>query len=489
MILGWSEGFHDAAACVLDGPNILFASHSERFSGNKHEKFISPELKQYIARNYEPFCDAKVFFEKPLLKKTRQLYAGQYNTVFSKRQLAWKPTNTYHHHLSHAAAAFQTSNLDEAAAIVVDSIGEWTTTSIWKCTYDNWGRAVPKVNYQKVYNKNYPDSIGLWYTALTAYVGLRPLDEEYIFMGMAAFGEVKGPLVTALTLLLEGDAGNLHRGINKEWAIENNLPNYKDTEIAAAAQVVLEKKLHDLFVKAKSISRNVVYGGGVALNCVANSKLKKEVAGEFWIMPNPGDAGGALGAACLEWGSKVNWTDPYLGYDIVPSKPRRQLAKDVVKHLLKERMCGVAVGRAEYGPRALGNRSLIADPRGDDIKDLVNTVKRRQKFRPFAPAVLKEHAHEYFHPPYGEYMQHVAYIKEEHKDSLPAILHVDDSCRVQTVAQHEDTIFRDILELWYAKTGCPILLNTSLNIRGEPMVNDISDASRFETKYGIKVFS
>ena len=103
--------------------------------------------------------------------------------------------------------------------------------------------------------------------------------------------------------------------------------------------------------------------------------------------------------------------------------------------------------------------------------------------------MLKEHAHEYFHPPYGEYMQHVAYIKEEHKDSLPAILHVDDSCRVQTVAQHEDTIFRDILELWYAKTGCPILLNTSLNIRGEPMVNDISDANRFETKYGIKVFS
>ena len=150
-------------------------------------------------------------------------------------------------------------------------------------------------------------------------------------------------------------------------------------------------------------------------------------------------------------------------------------------------MCGVAVGPAEFGPRALGNRSLLADPRGPEVKDLVNTIKRRQKFRPFAPAVLEEDTGLYFSPNWkSPYMQMVVDCKKG--DELPAIIHNDGSSRVQTVGKDDPTIFRLILEEWKKRTGCSVLLNTSLNIRGEPMVNNVMDAKRFENKYGVKVF-
>jgi len=478
MILGWSEGFHDAAATILDDyGNIVFASHSERFSGKKHEKFISNELKKHINDNFE--TPVKAFFEKPLLKKSRQLYAGQFKTVFSKRQLAWNPTVTFHHHLSHAAAAFQTSNYNEAAAVVVDSIGEWDTTTIWKCWYEDG-----KAKYKKAYSKKYPNSIGLWYTALTHHVGLKPLDEEYIFMGMAAYGKFNRELSEKLSFLFNH---NLHKGISKDLSKNYSLGKYKPVDIAFNAQVVLEYRLKNLFKEALRISDNVVYGGGVALNCVANSELYRLCEGNLWIMPNPGDAGGSLGAAALAYGGKVNWQHPYLGFNIQPSKPLKALAKDIVIHIKRNGMCGVAVGPAEFGPRALGNRSLLADPRGPEVKDLVNTIKRRQKFRPFAPAVLEEDTGLYFNPNWkSPYMQMVVDCKKG--DELPAIIHNDGSSRVQTVGKDDPTIFRLILEEWKKRTGCSVLLNTSLNIRGEPMVNNVMDAKRFENKYGVKVF-
>ncbi len=478
MYLGWSEGFHDAAASVINkNGDIVFASHSERFSGNKHEKYISSELKDYIDSNFN--IKTTALFEKPFLKKTRQLYAGQFNTVFSKRQLAWSPDKTFHHHKSHAAATFQTSDYNEAAAVVVDSIGEWDTTTIWKCSYDDNGYA----QYKKVYTKSYPNSIGLWYTALTHFVGLRPLDEEYIFMGMAAFGKYKKDLLPKLFSLF---SHNLHKGIPKSMVDAMGLDRYKPADIAFNAQIILENKLEGLFNKALEISDNVVYGGGVALNCVANSKLHKQCKGNLWIFPNPGDAGGSLGAAALAYGKKVNWEHPYLGFNIEPSKPIKALAKEIVIHIKKYGMCGVAVGPAEFGPRALGNRSLLADPRGAKAQDQVNTIKRRQKFRPFAPAVLEEDVNLHFKPGYiSPYMQMVVDCTDP---NLPAITHKDGTSRIQTVSKNEPTIFRAILEEWKKRTGCSVLLNTSLNIRGEPMVNNISDADRFEEKYGVKVF-
>tara|TARA_R110000822_G_scaffold3972_18_gene17026 strand:- start:3995 stop:5467 length:1473 start_codon:yes stop_codon:yes gene_type:complete len=484
-ILGWSEGFHDAAATVINGYTgaIIFASHSERFSGNKHEKHISPEFKEYIEEKY-PNIKTRAFFEKPLLKKSRQLYSGQYKTVTTKRQLAWKPTHTFHHHKSHAAGTFQTSPYKKAAAVVVDSIGEWDCTTIWDCSYNKDGFAV----YKKVYSEKYPNSIGLWYTALTHLVGLKPLDEEYIFMGMAGFGKLDPQLIDKLEDLFNY---NLHKGVSADIILKHNLNEYSDVDIAYNAQLILEERLKDIFAKALEISDNVVYGGGVALNCVANTKLLHQCKGNLWIMPNPGDAGASLGAAALAYGKKVIWKDAFLGFRTEQSLARSslQLAEQIVDHLLEHKICGVSFGRAEFGPRALGNRSLIADPRGPEIKDKVNEIKKRQKFRPFAPAVLEEHASKYFEPDIiTPYMQHVVNGTKRTLKELPAIIHIDNSARVQTVHKDSKCIFRQILEVWYAKTGCPVLLNTSLNIRGEPMVNNIEDTWRFEEKYGVKVF-
>jgi carbamoyltransferase len=231
---------------------------------------------------------------------------------------------------------------------------------------------------------------------------------------------------------------------------------------------------------------NLVYMGGVALNCKANDLIGAYFR-NIWIMPNPGDCGSSLGAAALTYGGKLNWCGPYLGTDIPGAYP----VKDLLSELLTNKIVGVANGRAEFGPRALGNRSLLADPRGADIKDKVNAIKRRQEFRPFAPVILEECVAEYFDMPVGfktsPYMQAVAYCR--YPEQFPAIIHADRTSRVQTVGKDCESGIRQLLEAWFEWTGCPMLLNTSLNIRGEPMVNDRADADRFEQLYGVKVLS
>jgi carbamoyltransferase len=192
-------------------------------------------------------------------------------------------------------------------------------------------------------------------------------------------------------------------------------------------------------------------------------------------------------AAALSYGKQLNWEGPYLGKNIPSPYP----VDEVISKLLTEKIVGVASGRAEFGPRALGNRSLLADPRGDDIKDKVNEIKQRQKFRPFAPIILEEYVHAFFEMPLGwnnsPYMQAVARCKKP--TEFPAIIHVDGTSRVQTVAKDSTSGVRQLLEKWNEVTGCPMLLNTSLNIRGEPMVNDKIDAARFQNLYKISVIS
>ena len=204
-------------------------------------------------------------------------------------------------------------------------------------------------------------------------------------------------------------------------------------------------------------------------------------------MPNPGDAGSSLGAAALAHGGKINWRNPYLGHNIPGNYP----VDNIISELLVRQIVGVASGRAEFGPRALGNRSLLADPRGGTIKARVNEIKRRQQFRPFAPVILEECVNDYFDMPQNytssPYMQVVARCR--HPDQFPAIIHVDGTSRVQTVSKDCGSGIRQLLERWYVQTGCPMLLNTSLNIRGEPMVNDRADADRFQQEYGVKVCS
>jgi carbamoyltransferase len=275
---------------------------------------------------------------------------------------------------------------------------------------------------------------------------------------------------------------NLHIGVSDEF-----LAGADDMDIASSTQTLVEYLIKAVMSKARMLgkSRNLVYGGGVALNCLAN-RLLGEYFNSIWIMPNPGDCGSSLGAAALGYGKKLNWCDAFLGHEIPGPYP----VNAIIDELLKNKMVGVATGRAEFGPRALGNRSLLADPRWPEIKDKVNEIKRRQKFRPFAPIILEEHVHRYFDMPRNwnnsRYMQVIATCRNP--DLFPAIVHADGTSRVQTVPQDGSGI-RELLEKWYVLTECPMLLNTSLNIRGEPMVNDRLDANRFENLYNLKVIS
>jgi carbamoyltransferase len=390
---------------------------------------------------------------------------------------------SYNHHLSHAAAGFQTSPFDRATVVVVDAIGESDTVSIYGAHYEN-GRAV----YKKLWSQQYPHSIGLFYSAITQRVGLHPMDEEYITMGMAAYGcnaqknaeSMRELLVDSVEDLRFKD--NLHLGLGPEFMYATS-----NEDLAAAAQILAEELIYSVMQRAQQSgwSTNLVYQGGVALNCLANRNLGNYFE-NIWIMPCPGDAGSSLGAAALAYGGPVKFNNAYLGREISGSYP----AAALVDCLLRDRIVGVASGRAEWGPRALGNRSLLADPRGPDIKDQVNVIKRRQQFRPFAPAILEEHVLDYFDMPSGfvdtRYMQVVGRCRRP--DLFPAIVHHDGTSRIQTVPKDGSGI-RQLLELWYARTGCPMLLNTSLNIRGEPMVNDRADADRFEYLYGIRVLS
>jgi len=440
MITGLSYGFHDAAKTIIDlNGNIIYAGHAERYSRLKNDKYLHPDMPKDQG--------IKVFYEKPILKSTRMLYSGQ---KFKFRELT---TKSFHHHWSHAAASYYTKPFtNEPVCVIIDAIGEWDTCSIW-------------YKKKKVWSQKYPYSLGLFYSAITQRLGLKPQEDEYITMGMAAFGEP----IYDLEYLLET---NLHKGCG------NILPNARNEDIAASAQWLIENKIIQIMQKARKYSSYLCYGGGVALNCVANSKITY-LFDDIWMMPNPGDAGASLGAAAAYLDKPIKWKDVYLGHDIqVNVSPSK-----VAEHIYKHSYCGVAHGRAEFGPRSLGNRSFLADPR-KNIAETVNTIKKRQKFRPFAPAILEEFADEYFEGPMNEYMQYVAKAKHD----LKSVTHVDGSARVQVVKKNCRSILRPILEEWWKMSRCPMLLNTSLNIKGEPIINTWKDAENWSKKYAVAVY-
>ena len=404
-IIGISEGFHDAALCLLQNSKILYASQSERYSKVKNDPWVHPDQWPKADR-YQPNIVA--YYEKPFRKNLRRLYAGQ----------SWqKPRVNYDysfgHHQSHAAAGYYTSPFDECNILVIDAIGEWDTISVWKA----------KNNLMdKVYSRKYPYSLGLLYSAITQRIGLKPNEDEYITMGMSAFGNPKYDLEY---LLWE----NNHRGVGDIF------PEASVEDLAASVQVLYERELLKLIEMCPH--ENLVLMGGCALNCAANSKIKGK---NIWIMPAPGDAGSAIGAAALVLKKKLKWRSPYLGYPILQGVP----VKSVVRELLDNKVCGIANGKAEFGPRALGNRSLLGDPRFD-IKDTVNQIKRRQLFRPFAPAILEEFKDEYFEGPMNEYMQFVAKAKHDYS----SVTHVDGTARVQVVTKDCGSNLRFILEEFY----------------------------------------
>src|SRR5210317_899556 len=348
-ILGINCMNHDASMSVVDGREILWAAHSERYSKVKNDHFLNWGIVNE-AMTYGPF-DKVVYYERPWLKKTRQFYAGQFGTALSYTEMPqWhldhfgiKIDEYVKHHDSHAAAGYFTSPFkDEGATILtVDAIGEWETVSI---------STADKVWIDRKETLNYPHSVGILYSAFTYRCGLKPAEEEYILMGMAAYGkpiykdDIYEDFVHQSPFSLKK---NLHRGLS-DWHSEADV-----MDIAASIQQVTEECLADLWTRASKYgSRNLVYAGGVALNCAATRKLANMgLFDNIWIIPNPGDAGSSLGCIASHQKSHLDWQHPLLGHNIDGEYP----VDSLIKELKENRMVGVASGRAEFGPRALGN--------------------------------------------------------------------------------------------------------------------------------------
>jgi carbamoyltransferase len=486
---GWTGMAHDASLAVFDDQQLVFAAHAERYSRVKNDKHLNQSIIDEALEWGKP--NKICFYERPLLKKTRQLYSKQYTllgkespTTYIRKFLKDAPKcTTTSHHLSHSAYAYYTGPWHKALVLVIDSIGEWDTVSIWSGMDGK---------LKKLWSQPYPHSIGIWYSAMTQRIGLKPQEHEYILMGMSAIGDpdrlykdIKRDFIEKTPTSYHPFTvfkRNSHRGC-MDWRPDLNTPqDYAD--IAAAVQRIYEEIFRELCRSAYHMTdelyENIILVGGCALNCVANP-----IAGEFFtnvhVPANPGDAGSAIGCVLAHQKQFLEMPHAFLGHEIKGEYP----VDTILKQLHSEKITAVASGRAEFGPRALGNRSILADPRGDDVKERVNSIKHREAFRPFAPAILAEHAEEYFEGRTGDFMQYVS--KCRHADRFPAIVHYDDTSRVQTVPKNSTSGLRPLLERWYKDTGCPMLLNTSLNIKGEPLVNTRQDAQRWSKKYGVEV--
>jgi carbamoyltransferase len=489
-ILGINETSHDAAASLIEDGEILFAGHSERYSKNKNDWYTNKSLfKDLLSYGYP---DKIAYYEKRWLKRSRIALKGglkgdapwYLNTDLSNLQ-----SKSFKHHYSHAAAGYYTSKFNDCVVVVLDAIGEFNTSTIWTGVGD-------KITL--IDKKDYPFSFGLFYSAFTELLGLKPNQEEYIMMGMAAYGNPDRYFdqVNSYFPKYNQQKYNFHKGIiDFNWGEipcmvgQIGTPYVKDWfdqrsfDLAAAVQKVYEKRLIEYMRYAKLITKKnrLVFMGGCALNCSANTRLW-EIFDDIWIMPNPGDAGSSLGAAAALYGKHLNWKTPYLGYDLGGEYP----SNAIVDGIKKDGIVAVATGRAEYGPRALGNRSIFADPRDASIKDKVNTIKQRELFRPFAPVVLEEFASEWFEMDFiSPYMQYA--VKCKYPEKVPAVVHVDGTSRVQTVNKEQHPGLHMALRKFYWDTGIPMFLNTSLNIKGQPLLNDEIDITKWELEYGMKI--
>jgi len=498
---GYSEYFHDAGLAFVDlQGEIEFAAHAERYSKRKFDSVLTDEMVKMIRPD-----DHVTFYEDHQLRRANYMkreeeakkVGGRVTDKNADQLHKWHEyvkmdaldyDDFIMHHESHASIGLFTrpwEDRKDTVILTVDGIGEQQAV----CIYDG--------DLNCIVSWMHPLSIGLIYTKTTKFLGLRPMEDEYVVMGMASYGEpVYGEKYIALFEDIKGRINKPTKDLHsvkeakfskefhltiKQWSKE--LSPY---DLAASVQYFAEHMLMKLARQCSRLGKKLIVSGGVAQNIVAMSKIKQSgLFDDMWIAVAPTDAGSALGAAAYQYwkqtgNDRVKWRHAYLGHDMgCTINP-----KEVVDHLLEHQYCGIASGRAEYGPRALGNRSLIADVR-KDVKDTVNTIKRRQKYRPFAPAILEEFADQYFEGPMNEYMQYQAKAKHDYK----SVTHVDGTGRVQIVKKDCQSIFRQVIEEYYERTGVPMLLNTSLNIRGQPMVNDHSDVLNFETLYRVKVFT
>lgn len=576
-VLGISAYFHDSAAALLIDGKIVAAVQEERFTRIRHDAAFPRESINHILEETGISIEQLsliVFYEKQFIKFERLIdtyhaLAPQgflsfitaiplwiKKKLFLKKKLKEElsafgkvscPIHFPEHHLSHAASAFFPSPFEEAAILTIDGVGEWATTTIGH----GKGNAIEVLE-----ELHFPHSIGLLYSAFTFYAGFRVNSGEYKLMGLAPYGHPGDPQTLTFmekikeylvdikpdgSILLNMDYFNFASGLSmvhdrrweKLFGMPARLPESQITQeymnLACAIQLVTEEIVLKLVATAKRITgcRNLTMAGGVALNCVANSKvLKSGYFDELWIQPAAGDAGGALGAALAGWHISLNkdriplpadqMEGAYLGPEFSEKDVRRmanryqavfeyfpdfnQLTERVAEILDHGKVTGWFQGRMEFGPRALGNRSILGDARDPEMQKRLNIkIKGREGFRPFAPAILEEDISLYFCDSLpSPYMLFVSEIRKELRhplpedcislplmerincvrSTLPAITHIDLSARVQTVNQRNNRRFYDLLHAFKNRTGCSVLINTSFNVRGEPIVCNPYDAYR-----------
>lgn len=578
-ILGISCYYHDAAAALLRDGELVAAAMEERFSRKKHDNGFPALAIDFCLRKAgitSADLDYVVFYEKPFIKFERILMTilstfPRSRDVWREALFVWLPEKLWiktklqqhlhldaskvlfcDHHMSHAASAFYASPYDEAAVLTIDGVGEWTTTTLGRAKA-NWnGAGANEITLLE--ELRFPHSLGLLYSAFTAFLGFQVNEGEYKVMGMAPYGR---PIFADKVhrLIHIADDGSFHLNMdyfsfhhsatrtynrrfldlfgeerppsddfftmatNPERAGERHAMerNQYYADVAASIQAVTEEALIKMACKLHERTglKKLVMAGGVALNSVANFKILQETPfEEIYIQPAAGDDGGALGAALWAYHTVLGmprkhvmtsafWGEEYApgeirafldhigaSYDYIPDDAR--MVERVADALIQGQVAGWFQGRFEWGPRALGNRSILADPRRAEMKNVVNTkIKYREPFRPFAPVVLEDRAHEYFDFPDVErhyparFMLMVSPVKEDKRAVIPAVTHEGGTGRLQTVDRATNPRYYDVIQTFGEATGVPVLLNTSFNLRGEPIVTTPANAWNTFSKSGL----
>ena len=564
-IIGISCFYHDSAACILKNGNVLAAAQEERFSRKKHDPRFPNNAISYCLEEAQigiNEIDFIVYYDKPFLTFERLLMSCL--TTAPKGLLAWleamplwlgkklhipkivKKEFDYNgdvlfteHHESHAASAFYPSPFEEAAILTIDGVGEWATASF------GFGRGK---DIQLLKEMHFPDSLGLLYSAFTYFTGFRVNSGEYKLMGLAPYGDphFKDLILRELIDLKEDGSlrmnlsyfdflGGLRMTNRKFSKLFGGPPRKPETEItqremdiAASIQAVTEEAILRMVrhVHHETKQKNLCLAGGVALNCVANSKIMTKGPFEnIWVQPAAGDAGGALGAALSVWHrflknertvltphdvSKSSYLGPCFSNDQIENflkqngYPYQKLNIDnraltIAQKIADGKIVGYMAGRMEFGPRALGARSILGDPRSRDTQTTMNLkIKYRESFRPFAPSVLEENAADYFNMDRSSpYMLFVARVNEERclpqqgtenlpmldrlkmkRSDIPAVTHLDYTARLQTVGKDSKRDYYDVISAFQDLTGYGVIVNTSFNVRGEPIVCTPEDAYR-----------
>ncbi len=538
LILGISAYYHDSAACLIKNGQVIAAIEEERFSRIKHDnnfpyKAIEFCLKSQKLKAEEIDCVA--YYEKPLLKFERILETFLATWPFSLnpflkgipewldykikieatiKKLGFKNKIFFiPHHFSHAAASFYPSPFEKAAILTVDGVGEYQTTGLW------YGKGNSITQLKSI---NFPHSLGLLYSTFTAFLGFKVNEDEYKVMGLAAYG--KPTFVNKIRSIIDiKDNGSFkldlkYFGFRESFSMYNDRfeklfgparkPSEKITkrhkDIAASIQAVTEEIYFKMLNYLYSITKteNLCLSGGVALNALANGKIyEKTPFKKVYIFGAAGDSGAAVGAGLfvynyvnpsskrqlinnLYFGSKYSneQIEPiFKKYNLKYKKyiNKNELINKTAKLLSGGKIIGWFQGRCEFGPRTLGNRSIFCRPNPKNMKTKMNIIKKREQFRPFAGSILQDKVHEYFEVPekslWSPFMTFCFQVKKDKKKDLATIVHADGTCRIQTVNKVNGRYYL-LIKKFYELTGIPCILNTSFNLKGEPIVENPDQA-------------